>query len=419
MSLACSLPGGPPSLARDLLASVDCLIAGKVEASFASLMAPGGSLAAALTIGLTIYVAIYGYRLALGLASLALAEIVPHFIRIGLVLVLATNWPAYERLVFNLLFDGPQQVAALVMPGANAGTADAVIVGEQRLFDTITDYAGDAWMQRDPTALPANAAVTAPAPAQTPPPASPAPSAPAPAAPTINSFVPGPPQFVAIVLWISALLMMASSVGLLLIVRVILALLLVVGPLFIAFGLFGATRGLSEGWLRAAVKFALVPLIVLPLAGVLVTVLAPFVASLPEGPITAFRETPALAILMIVVVFAVVLSQALSLTSIIAGGLRLPRGTASPLRNNVETAVTVSRAPVPEPNRIEAIVNLVQMAPWAGTAAQPRDMLVSRAAEPPAVSTIDPAAVAGRLGQGYRRITPRAGFAGSGPSTAK
>lgn len=400
MSAACSLASGPPSLARDLLASVDCLIAGKVETAFAGLMAPGGSLSTALTTALTIYVAIYGYRLALGLAALSLAEIVPHFVRIGLVLALATNWPAYERLVFQLLFEGPQQVAALVMPGAGAGTADAVIVGEQRLFDAITDYAGDAWAQRDPVPI-AEAATTAQ-------------PAPPPPAPAMTGFIPGPPQFVAITLWLSALLMMASSVGLLLIVRIILALLLVVGPLFIALGLFSATRGLSEGWLRAAIKFALVPLIVLPLAGVLVTVLTPFVERLPAGPIMAFRDTPALAILIIVVVFAVVLSQALSLANLIAVGLRLRPGAASAPPTTADPAVPTLRASAPEPSRVEAIVNLVQMTPWAGSAAQPRDLLVSRAAEPLPVSVIDPAGVAGRLGQGYRRITPRAGFAGGG-----
>ncbi|WP_156874380.1 type IV secretion system protein [Sandarakinorhabdus limnophila] len=417
MSGACSLASGPPSLARDLLGSVDCFIADKVEASFAGLMAPGGSLEAALTISLTLYVAIYGYRLALGLASLSLGEIVPHFIRIGLVLSLATNWPAYDRLVFKLLFDGPQQVAALVMPGASAGTGDAVIVGEQQLFDAITDYAGAAWQQRDPAAPVADAAATLPSP--TPPPAAGAPPPTAPAPTAIVGFVPGAPQFVAMVLWLSALLMMASSVGLLLIVRIILALLLVVGPLFIAFGLFGATRGLSEGWLRAAVKFALVPLIVLPLTGVLVTVLTPFVASLPPGPITAFRDTPALAILMIVVVFAVVLSQALALAGIIAAGLRLPRGAQAPLRTTAETALTVPRMSAPEQSRTETIVNLVQTAPLAGAAAQPRDLLVSRAAEPAALSAIDPVAVAGRLGQGRRRITPRAGFANGGQGMVK
>ena len=420
MSDACSLANGPPSLARDLLASVDCFIAGKVEASFASLFAPGGSLASALTIALTIYVAIYGYRVALGLASVTLADIVPHFIRIGLVLALATNWPAYERLVFKLLFDGPQQVAALVMPGASASKGDAVIVGEQRVFDALTTYAGEAWMQRDPAAPPANA-TPAPAPAQPTPPAvaGATPAVPAQQGANITGFIPGPPQFVAIALWISALLMMASSVGLLLIVRIILALLLVVGPLFIALGLFSATRGLSEGWLRAALKFALVPLIVLPLAGVLVTVLTPFVATLPEGPITAFRDTPALAILMIVVVFAFVLSQALSLANIIAIGLRFPKAAAPPPSASAEMPVPVQPPPVAEQSRAEAIVNLVQLASPAIAAAPPRDMIVSRLAELPAPSAIDPAAVAGRLGQSYRRIAPRAGYASSGPGIVK
>jgi type IV secretion system protein VirB6 len=340
MIAACAPIPGPPSLARDLLASTDCFIAGKVEAGYGQLLSPGGGLSTALTIGLTLYVAVYGYRLALGRATLSLSDLVPRFITIGLMLALVTNWPAYQRVVFNMVFDGPQAIAGLVMPRTGSGSPGNVIVSMQSLFDAITDYAGEAWAQKPPP--PKVAAAPPVAPPVTPPAAAAGTGADATAAAAaaqpqlgaLNPFSMGPAQFVAIVLWLSALIMMASSVGLLLVVRIILAILLLFGPVFIALAVFAPTRGLAEGWLRATVKFALVPLIVLPLSGVLVAILPPFVRDLPPLPIAAFRDTPALAILMIVLVFAVVLAQALSLSGTIAGAIRLPRRAAPDASTN-------------------------------------------------------------------------------------
>jgi type IV secretion system protein VirB6 len=428
---ACAIAAGPPSLARDVLASTDCFIATRVEQAYGQLLAPGGGFSTALTIGLTIYVAVYGYRLVLGQAALTLGQVVPHFIKIGLVLAMVTSWPTYQRLVFDLMFAGPQEIAGAVMARSGNGSPDNVVSALQTLFDDMTDYAGDAWDQRGPAgkAVPGAAPVAAPpggAPKQpspfTPDPATAAAMASnvpinAAATPPASAAVPfalGPPQFTAMALWASALLMFATSIGLLLIVRIILAVLLMFGPVFIAMALFGVTRSLFEGWLRVTVKFALVPLIVLPLSAVLVAVLGRFVGELVPGPILAFRDTPALAILAIVVVFSAVLSQALSLTGTIAGAIRLPR-RREPSSPVLDTGIVPPPiAPVAQPSRAEAIASLVPMATQAGSGgSSPRsgDLVASRLVEAPANRNVAPAEFENRLGQGFRRHPPRTGFA--------
>ena len=420
MIAACAPIPGPPSLARDLLASTDCFIASKVEAGYAQLLGPGGGLSTALTIGLTLYVAVYGYRLAFGRATLSLSDLVPRFVMIGLMLALVTNWPAYQRVVFNMVFDGPQAIAGLVMPRTGTGSAGNVIVSMQTLFDAITDYAGDAWAQKPP---PPKVAAAPPVAPPVPPPAAAAgagadAAAAAATAPqqqlsALNPFSMGPAQFVAIVLWLSALIMMASSVGLLLVVRIILAMLLLFGPVFIALAVFAPTRGLFEGWLRATVKFALVPLIVLPLSGVLVAILPPFVRDLPPLPIAAFRDTPALAILMIVLVFAVVLAQALSLSGTIAGAIRLPRRAAPDVSANPAPTMAVS-APTFAPSRAETIATMAQSTPGGGVGgSSPRSgaLVAANLVEAPMVRATPAADYAGRLGQ-VRETTPsRTSFA--------
>jgi type IV secretion system protein VirB6 len=434
MTEACTIASGPPSLARDVLASTDCFIATRVEQAYAQLLAPGGGFSAALTIGLTIYVAIYGYRLILGLSSLTLGNVVPHFIKIGLVLAVVTSWPTYQRVVFDLLFSGPQEIAGAVMARSGNGSPGNVVMSVQTLFDDMTEFAGYAWDQRSPAAktpvqaapLPATPPASSPASAApfTPDPATAAAmaanvptSTPANGQPGAGAvalpFLLGPPQFVAIALWGSALLMLATSIGLLLIVRIILALLLMFGPVFVALAMFGATRSLFVGWLRVTIKFALVPLIVLPLLAVLVAVLSRFVGLLVPGPVLAFLDTPALAILMIVVVFAAVLSQALSLTGIIAGAIRLPR-SGPPASPTIVTTTPPLQPPMPQPSRAETIASLVQIPTPVqsdGTAPRTRDIVNSRRIDAAPGPLVDPAEVAGRLGQGFRRAPPRTGFA--------
>ena len=396
-----------------MLASTDCFIATRVEQAYAQLLAPGGQFSAALTIALTLYVVIYGYRLVLGRSALTLGNLVPHFIKIGVVLALVTSWPSYQRLVFDLIFAGPQQIAGAVMAQSD-GSPTNVVTSLQAQFDRITDYAGDAWAQR-----PVNGDASPRVPlAAAGPQIDPTTNLPiVQPSPVVASNVIagpsalGPPQFVGIAMWVSALLMLAFSIGLLLIARVILALLLMFGPVFLAMALFPSTRGLTEGWLRVTVKFGLVPLIVLPLSAVLLSVLGRFLTDLEPGPILAFRDTPALAILIITIVFAIVLSQALSLTEAIAQGIRLPRA-AEPHGEDAESAVP---APVPmaQPNRTEAIANPIPGTAVSGSGTMAQDAVIanSRRIDVGSGPPPEPADYLGRLGQTERRLPPRTGFA--------
>jgi type IV secretion system protein VirB6 len=403
MITACPSGIAADALARDVLASADCLIAGQVEQGYATLLAPGGAFAAALTIALTIYVAIFGYRLMLGLTSLTLGEVVPHFVKIGIVFALVTSWPGYQTLVFNTLFHGPEQLADVIVRQAAAPgtTSGDVLSALQEVFTRLTDAAGDAWGQTPP--VPVHAApVAAVVPGTIPV---------APQSPTATLLPPlGAPQFVAALLWASALVMMAASVGVLLVVRIVLALLLLLGPVFVAFALFRATRGLAEGWLRVTVKFALVPLFALPLIAVVVAVLGPLVAELSDAPIVSVRDGPVLLILLAVLVFAAVMAQAARLGSGIAGSIRLPRrplpvaaATGGAVR---PTASFAGR--LPETSRADAIVQAIdaggRRTVVASAAASPAMMGGMRAIAGPTVARQQAGDTSGRLGQGYRRL---------------
>ncbi len=400
MSGPCPSSIAADALARDVLASADCLIAGQIQDGYATLLAPGGAFATALTIGLTIYVAIFGYRLLLGLTALTLGELVPHFVKIGVVVALATSWPSYQTLVFNTLFHGPEQLAnVIVQQAAGPGTTSGDVLGAlQAVFTRLTEAAGEAWSQTPPAPVHVAAAVPVT-------PDAAVPVTPAPAAATTLPPL-GAPQFVAALLWVSALVLMVASVGVLLVVRIILALLLLLGPVFIAFALFRATRGLAEGWLKVAIKFALVPLFTLPLVAVVVAVLAPLVVQLGDAPIVDVRSSPALLVLLVVLVFAAVMAQAARLGSGIAGSIRLPRRPVPPITADVaiRSPTTVDRVP-----DVSRAVSMVQSITAGGrrttlATAAPGLIAATRTITGPAAALPSAGDTGGRLGQSYRRL---------------
>lgn len=408
----CPLPTSD-ALARDALNSVDCLIGGQIEGSYAALLAPGGAFSTALTIGLTIYVAIIGYRLILGQAGLTLGELVPHFVKIGLIIALVTNWPAYQALVFDVLFHGPEQLADVITGQAAGATHGGILDAVQNLFNRLTDFAGNAWTQHAPAS--ASALPIAPI---TPPPVTPGVVAPAPvlpaAAPGALPFALGAAQFVAALLWLSAGVMLAASVGVLLVVRIILALLLLFGPVFVAFALFSATRGLFEGWLRTAVKFALVPLFTLPLTAVMVLLAGPLAAELGDAPILTVRDGPVLPIALIIFVFAAVIVQAARLGGGIAGGIRLPRGRVVPASTGSVTTIRPAGTSqtIVAPSRAEGIAQVVAGSSRriafdgsGGSGGTPAILATRAITGQSATATPAIADSSGRLGQGYRRLT--------------
>ncbi len=392
------------ALARDVLASADCLIASEVQQGYATLLAPGGTFATALTLALTIYVAVFSYRVLLGQAALTLGEIVPHFLKIGIVFALVTSWGGYQTLVFNTLFHGPEELAdAVVQQAAAPGTTSGdVLTALQQVVTRMTDAAGDAWGQTPParaaavpvSTLPVSGAAGA-APVATPAPA---------ALPAL-----GAPQLAAALLWIGALTLMAASVGVLLVARIVLALLMVLGPVFLAFALFASTRSLAEGWLRVTVKFALVPLFALPLIAAAVAVLGPLIAGLDGEPVVSVRNGPVLLVLLVILVFAAVMMQAARLGGGIAGSIRLPRRVPrAPIQAPSRSPVTVvAGSDVTGSSRSQAIIESIasggRRAAGVEAGSAPAMIAATRMISPAGPSS-PLVATPNRLGQSYRRL---------------
>jgi type IV secretion system protein VirB6 len=237
---------GPAGVA-DALQKVDCLATDATAMSFGRLFGEHGSLQTALTIILTLYIALLAFNLLTGRSALRLSVLTPRMMTLGLVLTFATSWIAYQSVVWNLATGAPDEIASVLIGSKGSAT---VLFAQQLdgFFDAIANAA---------SAIPAQTPTVAAA------------------APALTSS--------ANILSLGALIMLLGTVGVLVVCRLALAALLIIGPVFIVLALFDGTRGLFEGWLKSVAMFALVPLLTVVMGSGALVAIAPMVAGLDQS----------------------------------------------------------------------------------------------------------------------------------------
>lgn len=356
---ACAPINPAAGSAETMVATVDCYVQSNVQAGYASLLGPGSMFSTALTAALTLYVAFVGYRLIFGRAGLSMGDMVPRMLMIGAVLALSSNWATYQILIYDVLTDGPEEIASAINSGAGKASLNERV---DMLSGRMVDLA-DAWTEFD--ARPEQAA---PAPG-TPPVAAPA-ALPA-TATGITAFVAPKDSLGPNMLLISALLLVLASAGVLVIAKIILGLLLLLGPIFAILALFAGTRGLTLGWGRAAIMMALVPLMASMTTAGAVALLEPMLADMyaaaGEG---IFSLRSALAIFVILLVMVAVAIQLFRIGRTIVGGWSISLGQtqATPVATAApQSAANGADAPVVYNERMQALVGSIERAAVAAS----------------------------------------------------
>ena len=127
---------------RNTLAAVDCNTRHFSMLGYESLT--GSHLfQTALTVCLTIYVAVLGYRLLLAPDSMRLSDVPGIALKIGVIVALITSWSAFQTLVFDLATRAPLEIADLVSAPAQADSALASdpVSGLQEAYDQLSGAA--------------------------------------------------------------------------------------------------------------------------------------------------------------------------------------------------------------------------------------------------------------------------------------
>lgn len=323
MASACAVPAADAPLVRGLLNVTDCHVRELTYTGYNALFADGGALAATLTVLMTAYVALIGYRLMLGEGGLRLGAFALSAVRIGATLVFATQWRTYQTLVFDVLFDGPAQLANTMLQGSGLRSGD-VFDGLQQTFDALSA---------------ASTGLAAKAP------------------PQISPLL-GGAGFGAFSLNAAAGILLLSTLGVILAAKATLGLLLAAGPIFIALFLFDSTRGLFEGWVRATLGFAFIPMAVTLLLAAVLGLLDPSLAQLAElSAKNSPALTPVYAIFTLVLVFAGVTFCVMAAAGVIFSGFRLPaRDLGAPANAAVGAPSRLAPGGV-EPSRAERMAS--------------------------------------------------------------
>lgn len=399
-------PGG--AFLAGVLNYVDCQAQAIGENGYQALTAPGSTVAVLLTGLLTIFVALFGYRMILGQTPGA-REGVLALVKIGVVLALATSWPAFRTLAYNVAMHGPAELAASIGGSAGLPGSGGGLVGRLQGVDN-----GLSELQRIGTGKPADAEeIVGPTQPLTP-------QQQQQQYQRLQQLQQKPrwdPTRDATMLSQARTLYLTGAIASFASVRVIAGLLLALGPLFALFLLFDATRGLFEGWVRGVAGAALGALSTSIVLGVELALMEPWLIQILE----LRRQnipTPSVPteLLALALVFALTLLAALIATARVAQGFRMPvawRGTvarwAETLRDQAPRPALAGtpQHEIADPRtRAHSVADAVAASQRreAGVAPPPPAQLSHRGTTQ-AVSRDIPVAAPVPLGQSYRRRT--------------
>jgi type IV secretion system protein VirB6 len=201
-----------------------------------------------LTGFLTIFIALIGYNLLLG-HSMSVRSGTLAFVKIGAIFALATSWPAYRTLIYELVTNGPAQLVAEIGPQAGIIGSDGTLT---RRLDLV-----DQGLER--------LAILGPGTPLS----------------SISAQIPPPPfgGFDAFALGGSRILFELTALAGLGIIRIITGLMLALGPFLIAFVMFENTRSLFEGWVRVLAGTALAAIGVSIALGLELALLEPWLSN--------------------------------------------------------------------------------------------------------------------------------------------
>ncbi len=122
--MTCPAPVTGNAFLSGVLTHLDCQAQTLGSTGYQLLAAPNSPVSIALGALLTVFVAFFGIRMLLGHVP-DLRDGVIAIVKIGVVLLLATSWPAVRVLAYDVVLHGPAEIVASVgqssLPGAGGG----------------------------------------------------------------------------------------------------------------------------------------------------------------------------------------------------------------------------------------------------------------------------------------------------------
>ena len=364
---------------RSVLAAVDCQTRNYAQLGYTALTAGSGLFQTALTVLLTIYVAVIGYRMLFAQGNIRLSDTPIIALKIGVILALVTSWSTFQTVVFDLANRAPKEIAAVVaapLQERRASLASAPVDGLQFAYDEMGLTAEALGKKAGPNARTyANAEASA--------------------AQTVTT---------------ATVALFVMSAGVISAATLAIGVLTATGPVFVALFLIPAARGFFVGWLRALMAAALTPMVGWLLIVLMLAVIQPWLDALAQQRPDNVDPQTAMSLAALVFVFAFGQLALVIAACVMAFGFRLSQPAQIPGRARVTApnSGTAGSEPAATPTRAERMAFDLQRS----SAQSASRALVAASTVAPTVrvaAAVSSAAAPPRLGDTHRSaiFTPR------------
>lgn len=268
----------------------------KVDAVFGGFFLGGAAnVATAITpifkILVTLFVVLWGLAVWRGLIQEPLSDGVTRIVKIVLIGVFALNAAVYGPQIANTIYKTPEELAGVIMPAAGGASSS----GPATSLDNALDK-GNELAKRFIAAT----SITSP----------------------FASIVLG---LEAILIWIFTAVLVGYAAALVLLAKIGLAIILSIGPIFIALLLFDASKTFFQGWLAQALNFLFTYVLVVVALALALTFLdanlTQAITDIPLGTVPDFSVL--LSALIVGSATFIVLKQVPGIASGLAGGVQL------------------------------------------------------------------------------------------------
>lgn len=268
----------------DTLNTVDAVIGNYVNVAYTNFLQTNSS---AITLLFTVYIIFLGYRFLNHDQQMNMSDVIRRLIVMLSVYAMVMNWHLYNIFVYNVFTNEPAHLADILVNSAHSVQPGTTIAGMlDQIYEAVTDAAVNFLEQVNLSA-------------------------------TGLAFL-----FYAGFVFIIGSLLCIVALLLFIYAKMMMAVGLALGPLFMTFILWEPTKSLFSAWLSKLITIALIPVITSAILALMLSVISVVLPSIKQ-PLESMQFYGIVPFLGLSVATTLILSQVFHISSSLGGGITL------------------------------------------------------------------------------------------------
>jgi type IV secretion system protein VirB6 len=232
-----------------ILASIDTVSNGLVKAVYGGLSAELGTFIPSV---LVILITIFGLAMMLGFVQYPVRDFIKKTVAALLVFTLVTNWSWFDLVFYNMFTKSPDAIGGIILSSAGYTSPGGMGTKLGELFEMGIVASGKGFSSS-------------------------------------GMFM---PIVIGVAIFIATLLVCGFAIALLCLAKIGMAVVLSIGPIFIFFTLFSATRGMFSSWLQQCFNYGLIAILTYVIMAFLMTIINQALAVIPDTDPTIADISP-------------------------------------------------------------------------------------------------------------------------------